>query len=264
MRSIVEVVQNLIKPYIDSVKQALANEAVTRSKVGAHNLLPNDAVSSVFHGLTFTVNANGSISVSGQKDDASSHAYEICALFTLQAGTYTLSDGITDGTDNIDVAIYTSNGQTRLAWTRVTSHKETFTIASNTSCMAQINFRGATNTQFSYTVYPMLCLATDSNTEFEPYAMTNAKLTEQVNGIIVEQIESDSVSVAANGSSQITASLTKNGFIPLGIVSVIGLSSDMYIIEYGLTSTLAFATVKNTASSSQTGKMKFKVLYKKS
>lgn len=238
---------------VDSVKQALTNEAVTRSKVGAHNLLPITASTEYKNGVTFTVNSNGTISASGTAGEVnpSTNAYFEFSTgnsFGLNGSIYSF-----DGSNHRDGYILTDGVNAS------SSSYYTMIQADGTAYIVVI--AGQT---VNLTFKPMLCLDTDPSDEFTPYAMTNRELTEQVNGIIVEQIESDSVSVAANGSSQITASMTKNGFIPLGIVSVIGFGSDMYIIEYGLTSTLAFATVKNTASSQQTGKMKFKVLYKKS
>ena len=251
MKSIVDYT-NELKDYFAS-KQALTNEAVTRSKVGAHNLLPITASTEYKNGVTFTVNSNGTISASGTAGEVnpSTNAYFEFSTgnsFGLNGSIYSF-----DGSNHRDGYILTDGVNAS------SSSYYTMIQADGTAYIVVI--AGQT---VNLTFKPMLCLDTDPSDEFTPYAMTNRELTEQVNGIIVEQIESDSVSVAANGSSQITASMTKNGFITLGIVSVIGFGSDMYIIEYGLTSTLAFATVKNTASSQQTGKMKFKVLYKKS
>lgn len=59
MRSITEVVQNLLKPYIDR------NIETATGVLGAKNLLPNDATSQVIAGITYTVNADGSVTANG-------------------------------------------------------------------------------------------------------------------------------------------------------------------------------------------------------
>lgn len=196
---------------IASLNEALTNEVTTRVTNGAHNLLPNTASDRVLYGITFTVNPNKSITVTGQKSDGSGHSLDICVSFLLYKGTYILTDGLSN-TDSLD--IFLSDGQTIIATTRNSEHKSEFTLDSDTICSAVLEFRGAQGTQFNTIIYPMIRLASDTDPIYQPYAKTNRELTESVTN--VSKIGASSISDFFTVSSDVaqvydSSFIVKNG-----------------------------------------------------
>ena len=168
---------------LSTINSALSNEEVTRAKNGAHNLLPNNTFTDgVYWGVRAVQNADGSVTLTDQKTDSNGHIIEYGSLI-LKAGTYILSDGLISG-DEIKtyLLINKTSDSTIIARTNTSAHSATFTLASDTEVLVRISLPSSatTGTTYNLTLYPMLRLATDPNTTYQPYAMTNRELTESV------------------------------------------------------------------------------------
>lgn len=156
---------------VDSLNEAFTNQSFAN---GAVNLLPNKATSQVSNGITWTVNADGTISASGT---ASARSYIQIQNVTLPAGTYKLS-GTPSGGDyyntfgcGIESISKFDNG-----------NGVEFTLNSETAFNVILNVRtgaGLVNLTFK----PMITLADMPNSDYAhyvPYAMTNRELTKNV------------------------------------------------------------------------------------
>lgn len=180
---------------IQTLTNNLSDEVETRAKVSAHNLLPFDLdeckalnttgtwsgdVYSV-NGITFTVNADGIISADGTASSEANIA--ITQKFSVKAGeSYTLNGGLNnDGTSTQRIWVSSNNAfpsghrlTTYNAGTGAKSTQDALANESNITVYIQI-FSGVTLSNVVFK--PMVRLASDLNSEFAPYAMTNRELT---------------------------------------------------------------------------------------
>lgn len=164
---------------VNTVKQALMNEAVTRSKVGAHNLLPISLTTQTEDGVTFTVNS-GVISTIGS---SSSGMWLILLRITsasdyariLTAGQKYILSGCPSGGGEPYRLVLDSNGTTIAA--DAGSDVEFTAPTFDTNFTLYLRVAPSTNMN-GKTFKPMIRFATDPNTEFEPYVMTNRELTQ--------------------------------------------------------------------------------------
>ena len=189
---------------------ALANEAATRSAMGAKNLLPSEAESIVKNGVTFVVNSDKSITISTESSGASSNSIVgINTNYKPKAGAYILSSGIQDNKCYLTMDAY--NGNT---WVKglgnTASGEASFTVdydGYDTIRVYVAVLSGAIYTT-PKTIYPMIRLATDADTTYRPYVPTNADLLSYTdNGVLgaknLLNIDSGTVS---------NCSLANNGF----------------------------------------------------
>lgn len=160
--------------------------------LGAKNLLPNNATSQTVNGVTFTKNADGTVTANGT-------ASADISLFLLSGSrgntfddagnTFTLSgrplSGVTlnGGTCQIYVGEYVGS-----SWVFHRDNGSGITFAYNSArtldnaCIWITSGVTLTNAVFK----PMLRLATDTDDTYVPYAMTNRELTEGVGSIETE------------------------------------------------------------------------------
>lgn len=173
MKSILEVVQNLLKPYIDR------NVEITTGILGAKNLLPNTAATQTVNGITFTVNSDGSITASGTATDTA-----FIDLY-IPASSISAFNAILSGCPSGGGA----NSYELLA-TLVISGTPTYyrdygdgviipASASGQVSQANINVRVSVRSgvTINQTFRPMIRPATVASNTFRPYAMTNRELT---------------------------------------------------------------------------------------
>ena len=162
---------------VDSLNEALSNEVTTRATLGAHNLLPINATTQVINGVTWTANSDGSVSASGT---VSSYSFIDGNSFTLRAGTYILS-----GRPNVNytyIALKRKSPEATIV--SITSGTEvSFTLSSDTEVFVRLGADAGFSQSNAVTFYPMLRLATDTDPTYQPYAMTNRELTEDISTI---------------------------------------------------------------------------------
>lgn len=175
MKSITEVVQNLLKPYIDR------NIETATGVLGAKNLCPNNATTQFINGITYTVNSDGSITASGTAESDS--------VLTVNTGGFELSDGyyVLSGcpsggdattyriqlTNTVDYATDDIGGGIRFDASRFARSQY-----PNTTLRIIIKpAAGNVNLLFK----PMIRPASIEDDTYVPYAMTNRELTQNPN-----------------------------------------------------------------------------------
>ena len=139
------------------------------------------------NGVTFTDNGNGSVSASGTASaDTQFHLQSKSMNFAPQTGRYkATAQGLISG---VSVIIECYNGSTwvKAFNTLTSSNAETeLDIDYNGYDRVALYIKIANTTAISspITIYPMLCLASDPDNTYVPYAMTNKELTDAVGTI---------------------------------------------------------------------------------
>lgn len=164
----------------DKINKIAVNEnnILSLYKVGSANILKNTAQTQVLGGVTFTMNADGSITANGTKTN--NDWLYLSTGNSLRKGTYVLSSGgiigddklviITTG-ESLGTAIMSTNTATGVFERELTQDYSglyyAIRIANGTVC---------DNLLFK----PMLCeksVYEAINGEFQPYAMSNAEIT---------------------------------------------------------------------------------------
>ena len=165
-------------------------------KNGAYNHLPNNGVTQVAYGLTFTFNPTGYkkgvVHVTGSKSDGTGHAIDMGTslgdrIFTLKAGTYKILDGVSASNTNLGLELYNYDTSASIKKTYNT-HAEIFTLSADTRCICSIGFKGAQDTAFDDYIYPII--TTDLNAtpaDYVPYAKTNRELAEVKVGTVTAE-----------------------------------------------------------------------------
>lgn len=147
--------------------------------LGAKNLLPNNKTTATVSGVTYTSQSDGSFIVTGATTTSPSYS-DVMSSFTLPAGTYIFSSPNTDITSNIELVLddITSGTAVRVS-TLYNSTAVTFTLGSTRTlhCYMWVN-SNITLPSGGVHFYPMIRLATDADSTYVPYAMTNRELTE--------------------------------------------------------------------------------------
>ena len=147
-------------------------------KVGSANILKNTAQTQVLGGVTFTMNADGSITANGTKNN--NDWLYLSTGNSLKAGTYVLSSGGITGSDKIVVvATADSLGSAIMTTSTATGVFERELTQDYSGLYYAIRIANGTvcdNLLFK----PMLCeksVYEAINGEFQPYAMSNAEIT---------------------------------------------------------------------------------------
>lgn len=173
MKSNLELMQNVVKPYIDAKIQALTNYVAEKN---VKNILPETIATQTNRGVTFTVNSDGSITLSGTCNATAS--VTIAEAFNIKAGNYVYSKGATTG--SATMYLYDT---TTIAEIAPTADHVEFNIASDRQIMAR--FYITNGTTYNATVYPMIVEKSvyDADPTYQPYAKTNVELTQDVAGL---------------------------------------------------------------------------------
>ena len=158
----------------DARSRIAALEAIA-DVYGAKNLLPTGE-SGTYSGLTFTVNADGSITISGT---ASGNVYYTVACPKLYAGDYILT-GYPSSAIGMNCSLYydempgsdTGDGQP-FTLSQYVDNKNVY-----------IFVLGGTNFTAPVTFYPMIRDARIKDPTYVPYSMTNYQLTEMMKEVI--------------------------------------------------------------------------------
>ena len=164
---------------LSNTNTALGNEVATRTKLGGHNLLPNEATTQTINGVTFTVNNDGSITANGTCNGEGT-AFTIKVKPKLEddvqyilTGCPKNSGAILFYSSNVDV-VYNDYGDgvqfTKLNYTTYPSASVGIYVPNGTTLNDAI-FK------------PMIRLASDTDDTFQPYSMTNQEITPYVQAI---------------------------------------------------------------------------------
>lgn len=149
---------------------------------GAKNLLRNTASSQVVGGVTFTVNADGTIIANGTKTN--NDWLYLSMGNTLPAGSYVLSSGL-DPQENSSVRVLVTTADSLGAAIMGTEGQNQ--VVAKTFSQSYSGLIYAIRISSGYTasnivLKPMLCTAADYaiSTAFVPYAPTNRELYEMI------------------------------------------------------------------------------------
>lgn len=138
--------------------------------LGAKNLFPNEAVSATSSGITFTVNSDGTVSVSGT---ATANAYITFPIISLKKGTYILS-GCPDINQSETKAFLYIGSLSVFDY----GSGAKFTLSSdNDNINLAIRVNAGVSFSSAITFKPMIRLASIADDTYEPYSMTNQELT---------------------------------------------------------------------------------------
>jgi hypothetical protein len=171
---------------VEGALSALSTNKATQAEVndmnnvlGAKNLLPNNAVTQVKSGITFTVNSDGSIRLTG----TATAAVSIDLPVDLTDGvTYTAS-GISGGSFNTyQVYLQTADG---LSTSHGVIYDGEFTFIKNSGQTSPNNdvhiyrIRVSSGVTVDTVIYPMIRLASITDNTYVPYAKSNKELTDE-------------------------------------------------------------------------------------
>jgi hypothetical protein len=141
---------------------------------GAKNLLPNNATSQVKNGVTFTVNDDGSITVSGTA--SATAIVELNTEIGLDSTKeYILSGCPSGGSENgyrLDAYEHTA-GVGGIG----NEYGNGIFVRNKSSIVVRIRVGNGTAITTPITFKPMLRLASDTDSTYQPYAETNQQLT---------------------------------------------------------------------------------------
>ena len=178
-----------LKQDLADTNNALDDEVSARAILGAHNLSPNTGVSGELFGVTFTVNSDKSVSTSGSSTATGANPKSVFQVYlgdlTLDVGKdYILSGCPTGGGDGTYEIMLTFNDSSAALLTKFCYGDDVeFTVPSGAiSQRLYIRCKNGVDVT-GLTFRPMIRLATDTNSDYQPYAMTNQQLTEEVTNI---------------------------------------------------------------------------------
>lgn len=213
---------------VGELKEALTDEAKTRSALGAKNLLPctlkalKDCNTSgtwsgnayTFRGVTFTVNTDSkgnvtSIDTSGTASNNITFALAFSTYTNIENMglelnvPYILSGCPNGGSNNTYNVRYDSGG----AWSYPINNGESvdFTFTSATNTYKPMIYIGDGTNVDGKVFKPMIRLATDSDPTYQPYAMTNKELTDN------KADKSDLASISITGTTNNTGATITSG-----------------------------------------------------
>lgn len=202
-----------IKTQFDKVNNELSD---VNDILGSKNIIPNSATTQVISGVTYTVNADGSINVNGTATaDSLLHIVpgttgKLSAFFS-KGGNYIISVGTTGvGVDAFFGIKYTGSTWNIAEWLKYSTYvsKEIYidgTKLNNASSIIEFYIKVSSGTTVSnIKVYPMLRPANIKDASYVPYAMTNSDLTSQISNFTHRLLYSgnvannDSITLASN------------------------------------------------------------------
>lgn len=162
-----------INTALTQINTDLANEAKTRSKMGAKNLLSSYPVGTrTQNGVTFVTNADGSVTVSTDANGATGNAAILVPINLKDGENYILTGCPNGGTSDSYHLVLEGYGYD---YGSGYSFKADTTKGLNRN--VDVYVKSGTVINPAKTFYPMLRLATDANSDYEPYSMTNQELT---------------------------------------------------------------------------------------
>lgn len=168
-----------------ATEQGLANEAETRAKLGAHNLL-NIFNSEINVSGTYTevVNSDGTVTIGGTPTSACTIPYKATALYNgsvynFEPSTnYVLDSGLSD-ISPLYIQVFTK-ADASASWTKIAETTSNTSLSFTTpssfyDIWARILIPANAVVPANTVVKPHIRLATDLYTEYTPYVPTNAE-----------------------------------------------------------------------------------------
>ena len=204
------------RPYVPTNAQLLSYK--DNGVLGAKNFLKNTGTTRVVSGVTFTVNDDKSITISGSTNNGGSYVVFEDASNPIVVpcdSKFTLGGAFSDG--NIEF-ILTKSDNTIYTLSANAGYEKVIPAGN----YKKVHFYFNQNRAGTYTVKPMITVATDTDPTYQPYAMTNRELTEIALGessdwlTNVKLYKRGNVVFCSTSGTDITVSAIKAAIIPNG------------------------------------------------
>jgi hypothetical protein len=166
-------------PSIDEMKAVWAN-------YGCKNMFHTETHIATVSGITFTVNSDASITVSGT---ATANAYlTVYNWAALSTTTLASAKGkavrLSGGTANVRFTVaYRASSSASSTEAKDTGSGASITLPSNESYQIYVALRVTNGVTVNETIYPMICLASIPDDTYVPYAPTNAELYDMIKSL---------------------------------------------------------------------------------
>lgn len=245
MKSITKVFSDIVKPYIDAVKQALTDQV---NNDGCKNHFGMSLSNFVNNGITFQVDGNNIITANGTVTASPAAAVGSSGYITglIVGETYVLS-GLPESTtiSGGEAFIKLYKNDTSYSEIKTSSGNKTLTFNyDGTNAMTiDVGIRTVGAVVTNAVFKPMICLKSlyDADPTFAPYAMSNKELTDNVIRLDDETVKIvDSGLIDLNSSHSFTCtnyegyrlSLYSLGTDNVGSVVLFGKHQSVNIIKY--------------------------------
>lgn len=193
------------------------------TETGVHNLncFPYVPLNSTYLTMPVTVNSDGTILLNGTPTGDGSIFIHYRAGYSepgktdsnpiiLPAGKYIFSKGETKTTIRL-LKLVSGSGVNILTLLKGGAESGEFTLTETTQVGIAIDFAGNT-TYDNVLVKPMIRIASDADTTYKPYAMTNRKLTEKV-AVLDTKITGIECDKTAAGTYTLSATVDAQGAV---------------------------------------------------
>jgi hypothetical protein len=201
------ILDDTFAPYAPTNREAMSFRA--NGKVGSKNFLKNNLSTTTTGDVTYTINNDGSITVSGTP---SSDSWVTMRGFTIPKGKYILSGIRGYSVQNMkwDSLVLFSNGTVVQTFNfgggYGTQDDAIFdTLPYTYDEVAVVLSRYQANVACSGTVYPMIRIVEDTDPTYQPYSKTNKQLTND------KAERNDLSTIHATGSTNTTGATIANG-----------------------------------------------------
>lgn len=192
-----------VKPTDGSTKPVQSNgifDAITdvysiMGENGAKNIGVNNAKTQTIDGVTFTVNSDKSIAITGKNTGESYITYDIARPITIPKGHYKMS-GSSEFSNNFYLQLRKSDGN--ISYFDTGSGAE-FTLATDLTFNYWAIIVPQGDRQYNVPVKPMIYDARDTCPDYQPPCMTNAELSNVISDVLTSEVGT----FAANSISKV-------------------------------------------------------------
>lgn len=192
---------------------------------GAKNLLPTLPATTTVNGITYTLQSDGSVIMTGTTPNDSASFTYLTQNLTLKAGEYIVSSG--NAVDTNRQIVIDKLDDTRIA-TLHQGKSLKFTLSEDTVVKIYLWVNKATSGG-SLRVYPMIRAASITDDTYVPYSMTNQQLTNMLNKVIIQTTNDGLVAVQRHGQMLMvhiekTPAIAAGAQVEIGNVSSLGVN----------------------------------------
>lgn len=215
MKSNLELMQNVVKPYIDAKNQALTNYVAENN---VKNFCPTFPASGSAAGVDYTTAANGIVTAVGTSTGQTAFYSVNQVANVLPAGNYIASAG-SDASENLRLVVLIKRANNSTVYIECTSAEDKpFTVYADDQFMSIYIRTNGGSTAINGTISPMIRDASITDPTYQPYAKTNVELTQALSSSTV--IDSVIDTTSASGVSGVSASLERLTDINMGILFI--------------------------------------------
>lgn len=204
-----DILDDTFEPYYIPLKDSMFPRS-EQAVLGAYNILDPDFNPPSFSGVDDIVTLNnGILTLNGTRASSANYAIKDrktgAKVIYLPKGTYTFYGLGADWENGVQVGTTYNNAFVSIAQSGSANDRVTFTIDDNTpsdykladgSVLIGLYVKILLGTYSNKIIKPMLCLGSDPDDTYAPYAMTNKELTDAVS-----EIEAGKIEVSGNSAT---------------------------------------------------------------